>query len=80
MLPKKHWPEALALAPLPSNYKDGVGAMLDPLQEKKNTHQDICKKCFNVLEVIPDVLACNFYGCRARVPIQIVTKCPKGEF
>ncbi len=44
-----------------------------------NAHQDICLKCFNVLKV-GGQMVCNYHGCRRRVPIQYVQKCPKGEF
>lgn len=68
MLPRKH----------ASNIRHEATAT--PVIAQRNPFELVCRKCFNNLQLSPSLKVCNYHGCRNRVPIQYVTKCPKGEF
>lgn len=74
MLPAKHITSTGAKSTMP----DAAPPLRPPAP--RNMFESVCHKCFNVLRLSPSLTVCNYHGCRNRIPIQYVTKCPKGEF
>ncbi len=67
-------------AMIPRMHKSSTIRQASATMASSNANQRTCHKCFNVLETRPKVFECNYHGCRGRIPIELVTHCPKGEF